>query len=75
MRTPGNVPPVPHLSVDLIDALTARFPLARTDWQMPVRQIDFKAGQQSIIEFLRTELLKQDAPRRISNVLRRPEDT
>lgn len=54
----NDVPPMPQLKLDLVEALNNRFPNQSADLQWSEKEVWFKAGQRSVVEFL-IQILKE----------------
>ena len=56
----NDVPPMPLLKETLVEALDNRFPQQSADLQWTDREVWFKAGQRSVVEFLIKTLKEQE---------------
>jgi hypothetical protein len=56
----NDVPPMPLLKETLVEALDNRFPQQSADLQWTDREVWFKAGQRSVVEFLIKTIKEQE---------------
>ena len=56
----NDVPPMPLVKQDLLEALDARFPNQSADLQWSDKEVWFKAGQRSVVEFLIKQFKEQE---------------
>jgi len=56
----NDIPPMPQLKVNLVEALDIRFPNQSADLQWTEKEVWFKAGQRSVVEFLIKTLKEQE---------------
>ena len=56
----NDIPPMPLLKQDLVEALDIRFPNQSADLQWSEKEVWHKAGQSSVVEFLIKTLQEQE---------------